>query len=198
MKHVRKGIVAIGFLLFSLVSNADYLKATVVLVDGNTRMGLVDLELGNVVLFKVSENADVEEIKSSTIKSMSIQKGSELAKYCYVKVYEGLTQKRVSKEAVWLKVVEKGKATLFMHSLPQGTTNKEIIEYYALRDGEPAAKLIDQESAINANQIFWAKAPLYFEDYPKLASKIAAKKYTSKDLVHVVKEYNEWAVKKKG
>ncbi len=197
MKHVRKGIVAIGLLLFSIVSMADYLKATVVLADGNTRMGLVDLELGDVVLFKVSENADVEEIKSSSIKSMSIQKGSELAKYCYLKVYEGLTQKRVSKQAVWLKVVEKGKATLFMHCSPQGSSNKEFIEYYAWREGEPAAKLIDQVSSINENQIFWSKAPLYFEDYPKLSAKIASKKYTSRNLVEVVKEYNEWAMKKK-
>jgi hypothetical protein len=198
MKNVRKVIVAIGFVFFSLVSKADYLKATIILVDGNTRTGLVDSDLSEVVMFKVSENADVEQIKSSTIKSVSMQKGSVLSKFCYLKVYEGLSQKRVSRDAIWLKVVEKGAATLFMHSSAQGSSSKEFIEYYACREGEPAAKLIGQVSAINENQIFWAKAPLYFEDYPKLAAKIVSKKYTSKDVVHVVQEYNEWAMKKKG
>jgi hypothetical protein len=68
-------------------------------------------------------------------------------------------------------------------------------DYYIIRDGEPAAKLIATVSSLNNNQFFRTKAPLYFADYPELAKKIADKVYTWKNIKEVVDIYNEWAAK---
>jgi hypothetical protein len=84
-----------------------------------------------------------------------------------------------------------------MQSGSNGLNTAGFLDYYCIRDGEVAAKLICQVSGANNNQTFRAKAPLYFEDYPELAAKIESKEYTWRDLVPVVQEYNKWAANKK-
>lgn len=102
---------------------------------------------------------------------------------------------------MWLKVVEKGIATLLVNKTSMSDINgmkkANFEDYYCIRDGEPAAKVIATISTLNNNQTFRAKAPMYFADYPELADKIKSKEYTWKDLQVVVKEYNKWAAQKK-
>ncbi len=178
-----------------------YYKATVVFADGKSKSGLVEAALSDYVLFKASENAKPEKIESALLKSVSIQGKDEVREYYYVKVYLGWGQKRIS-DPMWLKVVEKGTATLFVNNTTMrgsihNTTQAGFSDYYCIRAGEPAAKMIANISSLNNNQTFRAKAPLYFDDYPELAAKIKSKEYTWKDLQIVVKEYNAWVAKKK-
>jgi hypothetical protein len=189
-------------LFLSIASFAStYYKGTVVFVDGKSKTGLVESTLSDYVLFKTSENAKEEKIESSQLKSVSIQGKDEVREYYYLKVYLGWGQKRIS-DPMWLKVVEKGTATLFVNNTSMrgsihNTTQANFSDYYCIRAGEPAAKMIANIASLNNNQTFRAKAPLYFVDYPELASKIKSKEYTWKDLTIVVKEYNKWITKKK-
>lgn len=180
---------------------ADYYKGVVVYLDGKTKSGWIDSSLGATIQYKTTENAKAEEIESSLLKSVSVQGKDEVREYFYLKVFLGWGQKRIS-DAMWLRVVEKGTATLLVNNTSMRgsihtTTSAQFADYYCIRAGEPAAKLIANISTLNNNQTFRAKAPLYFADYPELAAKIKSKEYTWKELIPVVKEYNKWAQKKK-
>ena len=199
MKHILT-LPLILLLSFNCIA-ADYYKGTIVFADGKSKSGLVEATLSDYVLFKGSEKAEVEKIESSLLKSVSIQGKDEVREYYYLKVYLGWGQKRIS-DPMWLKVVEKGTVTLFVnHTTMRGsfynTTQAGFSDYYCIRAGEPAAKMIANIASLNNNQTFRAKAPLYFADYPELAGKIKSKEYTWRELTIVVKEYNKWAAQKK-
>jgi hypothetical protein len=91
-------------------------------------------------------------------------------------------------------VVEKGTATLYSNNSTienRGAgTQVTFTDYYIIRKGEAAARLISEDN----NKTFNTEAPVYFQDYPELVAKIRAKEYTRKNLV--VQEYNKWAERK--
>ena len=198
-----KRITLLMIVFSSLTSYAaKYYDATVTFIDGKSKTGLVESPFGgDYIFFKQSEGATVEELDATTVKGINFTIDGKENEYHQYKVFLGWGQKRISARPMWLKVVEKGMATLYIvSSRMQGsiyqTTSAGFDDYYCIRDGEPAAKLICQISTMNNNQTFRAKAPLYFEDYPELAKKIKSKEYTWKDLTTVVQEYNKWAGKK--
>ena len=192
---------------FSIVANAaeKYGYGKLVLIDGTSRIGLVETKLGNdFVLFKSSEDSAPEKIASEKIKAVAYLKDDKKTtevEYDYIKVYLGWGQKRIS-DYGWYQVVERGIATLFVRSTTMrgsiyNNTTAGFLDYFVIREGEPAAKMIANVSGANNNQTFRAKAPLYFSDYPELAEKIKSKEYTWKDLIPVVREYNKWAASNK-
>jgi hypothetical protein len=99
--------------------------------------------------------------------------------------------------------VERGIATLYVigtvmqGSISNPNSKAGFQDYFIIRAGEPAAKMIANIAGANNNQTYRAKAPLYFADYPELAEKIKSKEYTWRDILTSVKEYNVWAAKKK-
>ena len=185
----------------SIISYADsYYDATVELTNGKSRKGLVESTLStDYILFKSSKDSKEEKVESSTINRVTFTIKGETREFQILKVYLGWGQKRIS-DPMWLKVVEKGVATLYVNqttmSSMDGLNSAGFQDYYVIRAGEPAAKMIANISTMNNNQTFRAKAPLYFEDYAELAAKIKSKEYTWKDMTTVVKEYNQWAAKK--
>lgn len=196
--------IALLFIVFlSFSAYGKYYDATILFRDGKSKTGLVDSPFGgDFIFFKASENATEEKLEAAAIKSITFTIKGEKTEYHQLKVYLGWGQKRISNEAMWLAVVEKGTATLYVNRTSmQGsiysTTSAGFEDYYCLREGEPAGKLICQISTMNNNQTFRAKAPLYFADYPELAAKIKSKEYNWRDLTTVVQEYNKWAEAKK-
>ena len=188
--------------LVSFTSFADsYYDATVVFADGKSKKGLVESTLStDHIFFKTSKDSKEEKIESSTVSKVIFTIKNETREFHILKVYLGWGQKKIS-DPMWLRVVEKGIATLYVNrttmSSMDGLNSAGFQDYYVIRAGEPAAKMIANVSTLNNNQTFRAKAPLYFEDYPELAEKIKSKEYTWKDLTTVVQEYNKWAEKKK-
>jgi hypothetical protein len=154
---------------------------------------------------------DMDENKQNKVTSDSVRtivyfRDNKRLIFDRVKVYLGWSQKKYSKSAIWLNRIDSGEVRLYVTyttlSAP-GTIQNGIItnqggsarfsDYYVIRDNEPAAKLYATISSLNNNQTFKAKAPLYFADYPALVEKIKNKEYTWKNLMEVVKIYNEWA-----
>ena len=184
----------------------NYDDAKIIFTDGKSRKGLAETTMGDkVLLFKATKDAEPEKIdvdKLRTFVYLEDDKKTTEVEYDRIKVYLGWKQTRMS-DLGWYQVVERGIATLYV----KGTTMQGSIynpqsaagflDYFIIRSGEPAAKMIANISSANNNQTFRAKAPLYFQDYPALAAKIKSKEYTWKDLVPVVQEYNKWATKKK-
>jgi hypothetical protein len=180
--------------------------AKIILVDGKSMTGLAETTMGDKFLsFKSAKSAEAEKIPSEKVKTivyLNDDKKTVEVEYERIKVYLGWGQTRIS-DFGWYQVVERGIATLYVKgttmqgsiSNPQSTAG--FLDYFIMRDGEPAAKMIANISGANNNQTFRAKAPLYFADYPELAAKIKSKEYTWKDLVTAVQEYNKWAKTKK-
>ena len=193
-----KKIIPFLIIFSSLTAYGKYYDATIYLVDGKSKTGLVDSPFGGGnIYFKQTTDAEVEEVDETLVKSIVFIIDGERREYHQHKVYLGWGQKRISDRPMWLKVVEKGVATLYVHATSQqgsiySTNTAGFEDYYCFREGEEAAKLICQISTLNNNQTFRAKAPLYFADYPELATKIKSKEYTWKDLTTVVQEYNKW------
>jgi hypothetical protein len=179
----------------------DYYDATVVFADGKSKKGLVESTLTtDYIVFKASKDSKEEKIESSTVSKVIFDIKGEKREFQLLKVYLGWGQKRIS-DPMWLKVVESGIATLFVNSTTMtsqnGLNSAGFLDYYIIRAGEPAAKMIANVSTMNNNQTFRAKAPLYFADYPELAEKITSKVYTWKEITIAVQEYNRWAEQKK-
>ena len=183
-----------------------YYNASLYLNDGSVKNGLatfVESDVGEYVFFKSNEKSDVEKIEALNIKKIVYTFDNEKSEYVYLKVYKGWKQVKI-KGPIWLEIVEKDIATLYIARvvveggvLPENRTSFTFRDYYIMRDGEPAAKLIATLSTANNNQTFRAKAPLYFADYPELATKIKNKEYNWKNLEEVVKIYNNWAKEQK-
>jgi hypothetical protein len=193
-------LTIIFFISITACAN-NYYDATVELSNGKLRKGLVESTLStDYILFKSSKDSKEEKLESSTVTRVTFMIKGETREFQMLKVYLGWGQKRIS-DPMWLKVVEKGVATLYVNqttmSSMDGLNSAGFQDYYIIRAGEPAAKMIANISTMNNNQTFRAKAPLYFEDYAELAAKIKSKEYTWQDMTTVVKEYNQWATKKK-
>jgi hypothetical protein len=194
---MRYAIVMVSLLLTLPALAETFEKGSVQYLDGKSKVGLIEQTMSDIILFKVSENAQVEKIESSLLRSVTYFGKEGNAIYFHLKTYLGWGQKRLSSEADWLRVVDQGVATLMVkNSSMRGsiytTTSAQFADYYAFREGEEGAKLICQVSTFNNNQTFRAKAPLYFADYPALAEKIKSKQYTWKELRTSFKEYNAW------
>jgi len=199
-----KNLFTLLFLfVFSIVANAGtkYGYCKLIFADGTSRIGLVETSFNKDVRFKSSDDSDPEKIPSEKLKTIAFLKEdgkTTVIEYDYIKVYLGWGQKRIS-DSYWFEVVQRGIATLYVKrsemrgSIYNANSTVGFLDYYIIRDGEPAAKWISNAAGINSNQLFHAKAPLYFADYPELAEKIRSKEYTWKVLGTVVKEYNKWA-----
>jgi hypothetical protein len=198
-----KKLLIIIFLFGSFAAHAgEFLEATLVFLDGKSKKGFVESPFGgNSISYKATKDAKEEKFDAATVSKIIFRNKEGDNEFQQLKVYLGWGQKRIS-EPMWLQVVEKGKATLLVNSTTMQSGANSLntagfLDYYCIRDGEVAAKLICQVSGANNNQTFRAKAPLYFEDYPELAAKIKSKEYTWRDLVPVVQEYNKRAGNKK-
>lgn len=189
----------------------DYYSAKVYLNSGSLKSGLATfVENGpdDFIFFKKNEESEAEKIASSSIVKIIYTFDKKDYEYAFLKVYKGWKQVEIT-GPIWLEIVKKGTATLYVTStvlsspgelspstgLVSGGGSATFHDYYILRKGEPAAKLIATISTLNNNQTFRAKAPLYFSDYPELANKIKDKTYTWSNLEEVVDIYNEWAAK---
>jgi hypothetical protein len=205
MKTLYTIIALFGSVSFSHAAD-DYDNGKLIFTDGKTRAGFVETYMGDdFIRFKTSKDAQPEKIPSEKIKTIVYlgddNKTTEI-EYDRVKVYLGWQQTRIS-DFGWYQVVVRGIATLYVKgtvlqgSISNPNSKAGFQDYFIIRDGEPAAKMIANIAGANNNQTFRAKAPDYFADYPELAEKIKSKEYTWKDLVTAVKEYNTWAASKK-
>ncbi len=194
------------------IGGKQFYKAKVVYKHGDVETGLINFvngETKDFISYKQSEDSKVEKVEVSKLAKVIYIDDSGEYEYAPIMVYAGWKQVKI-KGPIWLGLVKKGVASLYMTttvlSSPTMISSTGVRseggsatfkDYYIIRDGEPAAKLIATISTMNNNQTYKAKAPLYFSDYPELAKKIKKKEYTWKNLEEVVDIYNKWAQENK-
>ncbi|MEN8139563.1 MAG: hypothetical protein ABFR62_14170 [Bacteroidota bacterium] len=202
---MKKGILFILMLVLSvnLFAGKNYYKAELLLKSGDVKQGYANWVAGNndeFVYYKGAKKEKAQKIEAVKIDKIIFDFDGDKVELKQLKVYKGWSQKKI-KGPIWLETVQEGIVTLFVvTSELQGGKDfggfrgsATFHDYYCIREGEPAAKWISAVSTGNNNQMFRAKAPLYFADYPELAKKIKDKEYRWKDLTTVIDLYNNWA-----
>src|SRR5579871_2908448 len=100
-KNQNHNSMKLSFLIIALIISLssfadDYSKGSVQYLDGKSKTGLLENTMGDVILFKVSDNAAVEKIQSSLLRSVTYfgKDGNELT-FFYLKIYLGWGQTRL-------------------------------------------------------------------------------------------------------
>ncbi len=192
-------LLLVMFITTTAFAKDVYHKAEITYKDGRTITAKAKM-VGTYSKYLVLQGSNGEEeskIESEKLSKVKYFLEKDEWEYHFLKVYRGWAQKR-TKGPMWLEVVRLGTANLYVvHSQLQSGGNSfsaaTFHDYYCIREGEPAAKLVSAVSSMNNNQTFRAKAALYFADHPDLSKKIKSKEYKWKDLETVVDIYNEWA-----
>ncbi len=198
---IRKGKTAVFFILIIWQANNVFSQgpfiATLYFLDGTVKTGFANLVQSNTkqVIFRESQSSASQNIPASSLKTISYDNGVEKYEYDYIFLYGGMRQKRMQ-GPFWLKVVKRGYATLYTIDVRMSSTQHShgatFTDFYIIREGEKAGKLISTIASLNSNSVFKTYAPKYFSDYPELAEKIKKKVYKYNDLEKVVDIYNEW------
>jgi hypothetical protein len=180
-----KLIVILALLVASINSYGKYYPGTLVFENGKSREGFVEASLGDVVLFKGWMEAQPEEIPAAEIKTiwMKTNSGHKMHEYHYMTVDN-------MPNHVWLKQVEKGVLSLYVHenvSEEGGSDKTEALEFYCLREGETSVRELADH---NNNQVFAKNAPQFFADRHKLVEKIKHNEYNWENVQELVHNYN--------
>lgn len=192
-----------------IFGQGTYCKATIYMNNGSVKTSdFLPLDEGGerYLFYTDRDENNPNKVTSDSVRTIVYFRDNKRIIFDRVKVYLGWSQKKYSKSAIWLNRIDSGEVCLYVTTTTlsaPGTMQNGMItnhggsatfyDYYVIRANEPAAKIYATISSFNNNQTFKAKAPLYFADYPALVEKIKNKEYTWKNLVEVVKIYNEWA-----
>lgn len=187
-------VITIGF---ASAGKTKYLKGKVIYNDGQTKTGYIESEWRKTIGFKTLETSEPEKIKADDLKTVIyFHDNGTIEEIDRVRHY-GLFNKLSDFE--WWHVSERGAVTTYVFGVTMGKlggSKANFTDYYAIREGEPGAKMICSVSSGNPNSVFRKSGAEYFADYPELAKKIETKVYTYKDIAYVIQEYNQWAAAK--
>lgn len=178
-------------------------EITITMKDGQIKLGKVkhpyDLNKKIKLLLDSGEKetVDIDLIDGVVIKNE--YGGNNSFKNVY---YYNNTGTKIHKKPKLMLVIMKGVLTLYFDNGVSYTnmmsygmiTSTNYNNYYALREGEDAAKLISGyvNGQVNKNLLFKIFASKYFEDYPELSKKIQDKVYKYDDILKVCNEYINW------
>src|SRR5258706_2162179 len=163
---MKKSIVLI-LLIFTIgfASAEKFSKGKIIFNDGKFKTGFIESSWSRTILFKSSESAQPEKIKADDLKTVVyIKDDGTTDELDRIRRY-GLFNKLTDYE--WLHVSERGAVTIYVIGVTMGanTTRKaNFVDYYAIREGEPGAKMIASVSGGNPNSVFRNKASIYFAD----------------------------------
>ena len=202
---MKKTILLSVIVLFTSITvfakKQNYIPIEIFLKTGEVKNGYAErLNSGydDYVSFKKNEGAEVEKIESFKIKKMAYKIDGKIYEYWFLNCYKGWGQKKIGNPK-WLNLIKEGYVNLYKFNTQMNVgfgsiSSSNFTDYYCLREqeGEKAAKWISAVAGANNNQMFRAKAPLYFADYPELAKKIKDKEYKWNDLYEVIDIYNKW------
>lgn len=186
-------LLNIALLLVAFTSFGAFHPGTITYKNGKSRTGFVEAKLGTVVRFKPWMEAEAEEIASTGLKTVILKtdSGRQQREYHLITVMAA-NGKKTGKEPVWMKLLEKGTLSLYLHEIvskQDGLDTFEPGEYYCVKEGEEGGR---QVAAYGNNHSFQSKGAAYFADCNELAEKIKSKQYSWENIQEVVRQYNQW------
>lgn len=180
-----------------------FINVKIITLDGKSKIGKVKspLKFNKDIELIIDDNK--ENISNLDIKSLEIinENGVSIT-YDNVYAFKSFRNGKIEKKPRLMLVVVRGITTLYQeyigqnfYSIGTGLGGQFLhTNYYAIREGEPAAALISAviSGQANPNAVFRRFAKDYFSDYPELAKKIEDKVYKYTDVLYAVLEYNNW------
>lgn len=192
-----------GYAKNKKVVKDKFSEITITMKDGQIKLGKVkhpyDL---NKKIKLLLDSGEKETVDINLIDGVVIKNeygGNNSFKNVY---YYNNTGTKIHKKPKLMLVVMKGILTVYFDNGVSYTNmmsygmiaSTNYNNYYALREGEDAAKLISGyvNGQANPNVLFKMFASRYFEDYPELSKKIKDKVYKYDDILKVCNEYINW------
>ena len=188
------------------ISGKDLIPITITMNDGQIKKGKVNNKFDpeNKITL-IQDDGSKETIASEDVKEFTLSTAQGELTYENVVYYKNIKNTNIASKPIFMMVLVRAPSPLTMYyqvpwkfaygeaaaAAMYNTTN-----YYAKREGEPAASLLSSVmmGQVNPNAVFKNTAPEYFADYPELANKIKNKTYTYAEIMTVAMEYIKWKV----
>ncbi|MDR0506139.1 MAG: hypothetical protein LBH32_04910 [Dysgonamonadaceae bacterium] len=193
------------FLLAALCSlqsfAAGLIPATLVKIDGEKIECLVqDFRIdAKELYYKESQDSKFVSIKSDELIRAIIHYDDGDIIFDYVKYINHSSfmrgKDKVAKKPMWMQLVISGPCSLYTYRIITRQNRFTYTEdwYACKKQDEDVPRIVSSISSgitVNLFDQFYKALSNYFSDYPELAEKIKAKKYSRKDIVEIVNEYN--------
>ena len=211
MKNLAFSLLCIFF--FGLNAKAvsfdggkDLIPISIVMNDGQIKKGKVKSKFDpeNKIVLQ-QEDGKVETIASEDVKEFTLSTAQGELTYENVVYYKNIKNTKIASKPIFMMVMVREPSPLTMYyQVPwnfaygpgAAASMYNTTNYYARRQGEPAASLLSSVmmGQVNPNAVFKNAAPEYFADYPELANKIKNKTYTYAEIMTVAMEYIKWKV----
>jgi hypothetical protein len=156
---------------------------------------------------KTDKDSKVSEIQSQVLKMITVY-NQDSSVYIFERVNYIQKPGDKPKDKMWLYVMEKGYATLYLKIDKYKIDKNGVLNFiadeglpmnYIKKDGEKTAVLIAMTNpypganiVIGSNKPFEKYAPVFFKEDKELAEQIKKGQYTSNDIIKVVRIYNEF------
>jgi hypothetical protein len=185
-----------------------YNKGQLLYANGQTKDGYIAIpktcNQGEISI-KTDRDGKATDVKSEYLQMITIY-NRDSSEYIFERVKYMQNPGDMPKREGWLFVMEKGYATLYLR-IDKYKIDKEGMLNFIAEEGLPlnfvrkknehAAVLVASTNpypgagvVIGINKAFKKNAPVVFAEDKELVAKIKAEKYTSQDIVEVVKIYN--------
>lgn len=188
-----KRILSFFMLFFVLMSNAQNIGIVIELNDGSTREGQIkgwgnQLWGFNKITYKV--NGKSENVAIKDVARFTVYEPDDIRNFEKIKGYRNFNNKRVDKNDLYAEVLYSGENIILYY----GHYGMEWTDarFYCLRKEEKIASIVSFIFANTKNQVFKRQGAAYFADYPELSEKMKSGEYTYKDIVKVVRLYDQW------
>ncbi|MBA6155886.1 hypothetical protein H3Z83_05045 [Tenacibaculum sp. S7007] len=177
-------------------SQYDWTEGEINLKNGQTVFGLVKIPIisKNFVSFNGKSKIKLKD-KTTGSKTKFEEHQVELIKFNYsnseVAYYKYIPISKKRKEIFC--VIFSGKATLYARVVGTSSSNPGMMsshginEFYVLRDNE---KIATPLITARPSRSFRKRAISYFNDCPTLVEKLKSRVFSKKDIITVIKEYN--------
>jgi hypothetical protein len=192
-----------GYAKNKTVVKDKFSEITITMKDGQVKSGKVkhpyDL---NKKITLVLDSGEKETVDVNLIDGVIVKNESGASITFKNVYYYNNTGTKIHKKPKLMLVVMKEVLTVYFDNGVSYTNrmsygmmiSTNYNNYYAIREGEDAAKLISGyvNGQANPNVLFKMFASKYFEDYPELSKKIKDKVYKYDDIIKVCIEYINW------
>jgi hypothetical protein len=186
------GMIYACLISFTIIAS-DYFPAKLLFTNGEIIKGYAKLPsiadegiinsplFGNEkwIYFKLKPDSLEIKYPSDELKSIIYQTENGSETYERMRRYDLTFQDQIT-QPEWLKIVEKGYATLYYNKCIKGTMIYKVWSCY--REGEVAAKTMAISTVgpvliLNKNGMFKKSAKKYFSDFPEIKTSLKSKKY---------------------
>lgn len=190
-----KKYISFFILLFLTISNAQDYHIVIELNNGTTKEGEISGWGGYLWGYdNISYKSGGKKVKVpiGDIKAFTIYEPGKIRNFEKIKAYRNTKNIKPDNRVLFAEILYKGENIDLFYGIYGMDSQWSDLRFYCLRKGEETASIVSFIFGKTKNQAFKKIGAEYFSDYPELSQKIKTKKYTYKDIIEAVREYDRW------